>query len=144
MFENVSIPTCFPGNHMSDKESVEELPSHITKDLPHTMTQHKHLQLLLQQRYLNQATNSDPKPNRHTDTAVTGHSTLPGAPDRLVRWCFIDRLGSSSHHSFLFRCKSLEYTYIIIPKIKKQEPLLIDSAGTAEKFSSYINFLTDV
>nr|XP_022324520.1 circadian locomoter output cycles protein kaput-like isoform X1 [Crassostrea virginica] len=88
------------GNHMSDKESVEELPSHITKDLPHTMTQHKHLQLLLQQRYLNQATNSDPKPNRHTDTAVTGHSTLPGAPDRLTMMsnrAGADSVSSTSH-----------------------------------------------
>ena len=39
--------------------------------------------------------------------------------------------------------KSIVYIYYHSQN-KKQEPLLIDSAGTAEKFSSYINFLTDV
>lgn len=74
----------FPGNHMSDKESVEELPSHITKDLPHTMTQHKHLQLLLQQRYLNQATNSEPKAHRYTEPAANSNNLLQAGPDRMV------------------------------------------------------------
>lgn len=71
------------GNHMSDKESVEELPSHITKDLPHTMTQHKHLQLLLQQRYLNQATNSEPKAHRYTEPAANSNNLLQAGPDRM-------------------------------------------------------------
>lgn len=75
---------CFPGNHMSDKESVEELPSHITKDLPHTMTQHKHLQLLLQQRYLNQATNSEPKPHRYAEPAASSNNVPQVGPDRMV------------------------------------------------------------
>lgn len=69
---------------MSDKESVEELPSHITKDLPHTMTQHKHLQLLLQQRYLNQATNSEPKAHRYTEPAANSNNLLQASPDRMV------------------------------------------------------------
>lgn len=69
---------------MSDKESVEELPSHITKDLPHTMTQHKHLQLLLQQRYLNQATNSEPKAHRYTEPTANSNNLLQADPDRMV------------------------------------------------------------
>lgn len=69
---------------MSDKESVEELPSHITKDLPHTMTQHKHLQLLLQQRYLNQATSSEPKPHRYTEPTASSNNVLQAGPDRMV------------------------------------------------------------
>lgn len=69
---------------MSDKESVEELPSHITKDLPHTMTQHKHLQLLLQQRYLNQATNSEPKAHRYTEPTANSNNLLQAGPDRMV------------------------------------------------------------
>uniref|UniRef100_K1Q3K0 Circadian locomoter output cycles protein kaput n=1 Tax=Magallana gigas TaxID=29159 RepID=K1Q3K0_MAGGI len=82
----------FPGNHMSDKESVEELPSHITKDLPHTMTQHKHLQLLLQQRYLNQATNSEPKAHRYTEPTANSNNLLQAGPDRMETTCLIKRV----------------------------------------------------
>lgn len=94
---------------MSDKESVEELPSHITKDLPHTMTQHKHLQLLLQQRYLNQATNSEPKAHRYTEPAANSNNLLQAGPDRMVSlylmfwgvYFFLERM-ESVHAGFRF------------------------------------------
>ncbi|XP_061188933.1 circadian locomoter output cycles protein kaput-like [Saccostrea echinata] len=71
------------GNQMSDKESVEELPSHITKDS--SLSQHKHIQLLLQQRYLNQATANDPKQlQRYTEPAAAAQNMLHVNPDRLA------------------------------------------------------------
>ncbi|XP_062566627.1 circadian locomoter output cycles protein kaput-like [Saccostrea cucullata] len=72
------------GNQMSDKESVEELPSHITKDS--SLSQHKHIQLLLQQRYLNQATANDPKQlSRYTEPATAAAQNLLHVnPERLA------------------------------------------------------------
>ncbi|XP_048756710.1 circadian locomoter output cycles protein kaput-like isoform X2 [Ostrea edulis] len=75
--DSASTDQLVSGNQMADKESVEEIPSHITKDLPSTMSPHKHLQLLLQQRYLNQATASDPKQlQRQVETATSTQNLL--------------------------------------------------------------------